>query len=456
MRLQRAEFVHALSTGADGRYAFRHAVTCEVAYLGLATDECRTLHGRVADAIEREVSERREEHIEVLAYHAFRAEMWEKAVGLLRRAGERAFHRSANHEAVTFLEQAMEACDRAGARRDIQEAAVDVRILLQLALYALGEHARIRAPLLDALRIAEALDDRPRQARIEGCLASNSYVIADYEDVIRSARAGIAIAEACADVGAQMGLLMRCGFAYHARGHFDHAIAALTDSLELLAKDPSYEQKVLNAIPSVHARTWLAWSLADRGDVRDAIACAEQALATATARAHMYSHVMATWVLGYGRLLAGDVDAAIAQFETSLELCRASNNAHWSTRVCSSLGYSYARVGRVGEGVKLLEQGTSDADRIGLRACSSLFVTWLGEAYARAGRMEDARDTLARAVERARSQGERLYEAYALRRLAEHEGAATGDGGLVALCERLGLDARVTAGLLGLAPLAAT
>src|SRR5207245_562297 len=46
-------------------------------------------------------------------------------------------------------------------------------------------------------------------------------------------------------------------------------------------------------------------------------------------------------------------------------------------------------------------------------ACSSLFLTWLGEAYARAGRTEEARDTLARAVERARGQGERLYEAYA-------------------------------------------
>jgi hypothetical protein len=51
-------------------------------------------------------ADRLSEYVDRLAHHAFRGEVWEKAVMYLRRAGERALRSSASGEAVKLFEQA--------------------------------------------------------------------------------------------------------------------------------------------------------------------------------------------------------------------------------------------------------------------------------------------------------------------------------------------------------------
>ena len=438
-RLQEAEFVFATSTGPEPRYAFKHPLTHEVAYASLQPDARRALHARIVDAVERQYAERLEEHVEALAHHALRGEAWEKAARYLHRAGDRAFRRSANQDAVAYLEQAMGACERVGERREFAETAVDVRVLLQLALFTLGEHARIGRALLEAETLAEALGDRARQARVANCLATHYYVMGDHAEGLRAARRGLALAETLEDRGTRIGLLIRLGLAHHARAEFSEGAATLRRSLDLLVGEPGYEYHVLSAIPSVHARTWLVWCLADVGEFDEATARAREARETAEARGHPYSQVMAAWGFGYCHLARGRIAPAISAFEESLALCRTSSNIHWTPRVAASLGYAYALAGRVDEGLPLLERGTSEADRIGLRACSPLLIAWLGEAYRAAGRGRHAAEAARRAVDRARRQGERGHEAYALRLLAEIEQSEEQYREAIELAETLGM-----------------
>lgn len=419
--LQRLEFLYERPGPEGPLYVFKHALTQEVAYLSLQPDERRTLHARILDVVEKQHAEQLEEQVETLAHHARHAEVWDKAVYYLRRAGERALQRSANQEAVTLFEHAIAACERAGDRRDFIEAAIDVRILLQLALFALGEHAHIRPRLLEAESLAEGLGDRKRQARVANCLATHYYIIGDHSEALRTARLGLAVAEALRDGEGQIGLLLRLGFVHHARGEFGEAATALRESLDLIASGSAHEYRLLNAIPSVHARTWLVWCLSDVGEFDQAMARAEEARQIAAARDHPYSQVMAAWGLGYCQLTRGRVVEATSTFEESLDLCRAWNNVQWTPRVAASLGYAYSMAGRVDDGIPLLEQGTSEADRIGLRACSPLLITWCGEAYRIAGRVRDATQTARRALDRARHLGERGYEAHALHLLAKIE-----------------------------------
>ena len=105
--LQAAEFLYEARLFPDLEYTFKHALTHEVAYGSLLQERRRALHARIVDAIETLYPDRLAEHVERLAHHAFRGEVWEKAVTYLRQAGAKAFARSANREAV--------ACLRAGA-----------------------------------------------------------------------------------------------------------------------------------------------------------------------------------------------------------------------------------------------------------------------------------------------------------------------------------------------------
>src|SRR5581483_8506732 len=85
--LQAAEFLYEASLFPEPEYTFKHALTHEVAYSRLLQERRRVLHARIVQAVERLYPDRLAEHVELLAHHALRAEVWDKAVVYLRRAG---------------------------------------------------------------------------------------------------------------------------------------------------------------------------------------------------------------------------------------------------------------------------------------------------------------------------------------------------------------------------------
>src|SRR5262249_24392610 len=85
--LQAAELLYETPLFPDLEYTFRHALTHEVAYRSLLQQRRRALHARIVDAIERLQPDRLTEQVERLGHHAFRGDVWEKAVRYLRQAG---------------------------------------------------------------------------------------------------------------------------------------------------------------------------------------------------------------------------------------------------------------------------------------------------------------------------------------------------------------------------------
>ena len=93
-------------------------------------------------------------HVECLG-HALRGELWPRAVTYSRKAGEKAFDRSANREAVAWWEQALIAIARLPQGEGVR-AAIDVRLALRSALLQLGEIRRITGYLREAEQLASA------------------------------------------------------------------------------------------------------------------------------------------------------------------------------------------------------------------------------------------------------------------------------------------------------------
>src|SRR5215831_7576493 len=80
--------------------AIKHALTHEVASSSLLLERRRMLHARIVTALEALAGDRLAEHVERLAHHAVRGEVWEKALAYFQQAGEKAMVRSAHREAV--------------------------------------------------------------------------------------------------------------------------------------------------------------------------------------------------------------------------------------------------------------------------------------------------------------------------------------------------------------------
>ena len=144
--LQAAEFLYETRLFPDLEYTFKHALTHEVTYGSLLQERRRELHARIVDAIETLHRDRLGEQIERLAHHAFRGEMWEKAVHYsgrrvrrlprARRTGRRWRARAGAGRLVTSAES-----------RATLAQAIDIRFELRNALIALGEvRGRSRVP----------------------------------------------------------------------------------------------------------------------------------------------------------------------------------------------------------------------------------------------------------------------------------------------------------------------
>jgi hypothetical protein len=164
--LQAAEFLYETRFFPEREFTFKHALPHEVAYGSLLQERRRVLHARIVEALEMLEAERLTEHVERLAHHAWRGEVWDKVVTYARHAGAKASARSAHGESVTHFEQALAALDHLPASRETTAHAIDLRLDLYAPFLALRDYPRIGALLHQASALA-AVGGNMQEEQIE-------------------------------------------------------------------------------------------------------------------------------------------------------------------------------------------------------------------------------------------------------------------------------------------------
>src|SRR5687768_13114469 len=150
----------------ERQFTFKHALTHEVAYNGLLQERRRVLHARIVEALEGLSPDRLTEHVDRLAHHALRGEVWDKAVTYCQQAGARAYDRAAFREAVAAFEQALQALTYLPEDGDTRGLAIELRLALGGALTTVGEYGRCLTLLGEAEALARARDDRAQLGRV--------------------------------------------------------------------------------------------------------------------------------------------------------------------------------------------------------------------------------------------------------------------------------------------------
>ncbi len=413
-QLQAAEFLYEARLFPDLEYTFKHALTHEVAYGSLLHDRRRGLHARIVEAIEHLYPDRLREHVEQLADHAFRGEMWEKAVSYLRQAGAKAFARSANREAIAYFEQALAALRHLPETRETLEQAIDLRFDLRTSLFPLGELERIFGYLREAEGLARTLDDQRRLGWVSVYSGHLFWMTGHSADARASAESAQAIAETLRDFRLQAGANFYVGTVCLTSGEYGQAESFLRKVVQLLEGDRYHDRCGLAGFPAAMARGYLAWALAERGAFDEGIVHGQEGIRIAEALDHPYSWVVASWGAGYLHRTKGELTHAVRLLERALALCREWNLPTLLPITVGLLGPAYALSGRVAEGLSLLDQGVN-----ALESIQSVIVAQFGEASILADRLEDALALAERALTLARERGQRGYEAWALRLLGE-------------------------------------
>jgi class 3 adenylate cyclase/tetratricopeptide (TPR) repeat protein len=416
--LQTAEFLYETSLFPERIYTFKHALTHEVAYKSLLQGRRQTLHARIVDALEALGGDRSAEQVERLAHHAYRGEVWDKALTYYRQAGDKAMARSAFREAVACFEQALVAVPHLPAQRDTLAQAIDLHMVLDTAFLGAGASRRGLEHLREAERLAESLGDQGRLGRICVALIHPFWRTGDYDQAIAYGQRALDLTAANGDVFQRARAYGLLGTVYFSLGDYRRAVDVLKQSIMAL------EGELLHAhagmlVTSVRSRDWLVACLGEMGEFAEGRACGEAAARIAQAAGHLGSTIYAQYQLGHLALRQGNLPYAIPVLERALAHCRTADIPLWLPAITQALGLAYALSGRVVEALPLLELAVEQQSASAQRDGTHEMLLGLSEAYILSDRPGAAVQLAERALTLSRDRKERGSQAWALRLLGD-------------------------------------
>src|SRR6516162_486645 len=299
MHLQAAEFLYEAKLFPDIEYTFRHALTHDVTLASLLQDRRRVLHARIVGALEALHPERLSEHVEQLAHHAFRGEVWEKAVIYLRQAAAKAFARSTHRQSATCLEEALVALRHLPETAAMLEQAVDVRLALRNSLWPLGDFEAGLGHLCDAERLATELGDQRRLGWIAAYQSEHTRQTGHAANAPAFAERALAIAEELSDLSLQVAANYYFGSAYFAAGDYRRTDDFFSRILKLLEGDRFRERCGLAGFPAAMSRSFWALALAQRGEFDQGMVQVQEGIRVAEVLDHPYSLIFALKACGH-------------------------------------------------------------------------------------------------------------------------------------------------------------
>jgi class 3 adenylate cyclase/tetratricopeptide (TPR) repeat protein len=388
--LQLSEFIYEQPAVGDVEYAFKHALTQEVAYNSVLIERRKQLHERIGAALEAAFADNLDDQLPELAHHYARSANRAKAFEFLHRAGDQAVRRASYAEAESYF---------AGA----------LGVLAAMA----------ESPERDACEL------RARSSFIRALSATKGWGAPEVLDMAARARA---LAEKTANLPELVQQLWAENVNTQVRGNFSVSAALSDRLLEVAQREGSPASlgagHVSRLVLCIYRGDFLGAE--EHFDVGRAFFDAPGFLQAQGAEVAAFGNAsLGAWVAGhadtarerirrcldgtqrnhyhivFGQIMASVLSACLGEFERAEALAaKALSQSQelgfpelmlWAL---PSLGQARSELGRTGEGIALLRQAVSGAAESGVRISVVSFLTWLARAQMLDGAIADALGTI--------------------------------------------------------------
>jgi class 3 adenylate cyclase/tetratricopeptide (TPR) repeat protein len=439
-----------LTDDGDRHVTFHHALVQDVAYSRLLRRRRQEIHRKVADTAER-LYGAGDDVIDLLARHLYLGRAGEKAVGYLRRAGERSRLMFANEEAILHFERAVElAPDDPDLRlqlADLDELvgrydeAQELYRQLRDTTSNVGAWRGLASTLRKQGAYKESLDVVNEALRTSALIHAdlvplwieNSWTLAvsgHYDQAIDVLLAGLAsigsredalvgrlllelsvsemftgrLAEALEhglraqrileehDDAVGLTKAMRVvGGVYHEQDRLDDAAETLRRGVQLAERVGSVEELggCLINLGLVELK---------RGALDDAIACDNQAIEEFERVGHGSGRAIGYANLAEKLTVKGDYTAALATAEHALELARSIGLSYTIADLTKTTATIHLRQGDLAEAAARAEEAAALFIEVGATPSAVEALAVAAEAWDQAGETERAADTAARSL----------------------------------------------------------
>jgi tetratricopeptide (TPR) repeat protein len=405
--LQAAELLYETRLFPDLEHTFKHSLTHEVTYGGLLQERRRDLHARLVGAIEALHRDRLGEHIERLAHHAVRGEVWDKAVPYLRQAGLKAAARSALPEARSWFEQALEILATLPESPSTLEQGFEIRLELRPLLGQLGEYPRVMQRLREAEAIAETLNDDARRGRVCAVMTNAHSQLGELDEALAIGSRALRIARRRRDLSLRLLTATYLAQASYFRGEYARVIELMTDNLAALPASSSYETFGAAMPLSIYDRYLLVRGLAQLGRFNEALLYRNEALRLAEPTRHAYPVGMAFLAAGWLHLLKAEWAPARSLIAQGLAAYRTGNVVLNLPHAVACSAWALAQAGDTGEALALLREGADLLEREAARGIVGIHgeaCYALGRAALQLDQLDEARRLADRSLSSSPSQ----------------------------------------------------
>lgn len=405
---------------AHATIRFKHALIQEVVYKRLLRPHKRALHTRVVEVIEMQHKARLAEHVEPLAEHAFRAELWAKSAEYQKTACIRAASRGANMLALAHLERGLDAVKRLPDGPERARADVDLRLIALAPLLPMGAHERVIELLREAEQSALKLNDIGRLARVLCQLSAELWCTAQYDLARDAAERALQLAKQLGGDQFVLESSARYGLAMiqHAVADFAASRQGLTEVLRAFKERGVHRRLGFAGYPSVMAHTFVISIAAMTGAFAEAAHAFEEGHALAEQLNHGFSSAMLLEQYGMCLMVQGEHTRAAECLRQAHRICQREEIQTMIVPIGSHLALALLEQGRVEEALVFVDEAAAaPRSEAGHYAVTYLHIA-LSEARRKSARWDEARAIAEEAVADTAACGERGFHVRALIQLA--------------------------------------
>ncbi|MBP0623110.1 adenylate/guanylate cyclase domain-containing protein [Cupriavidus consociatus] len=396
--LQTGDFIYSQPAFPEVEYAFKHALTQEVAGSSLLSEQRGALHERTGRAIEALFHHQLKDHYSELAHHYSHSGNIPKAVEYLYCAGRQAVDRSANLDAISHLSKALALITALPDTSERAHLELTLRITLGQALIAARGYAaaEVEANYTRALALCEKGGDKSQLFQVKLGLRMFFFIRAQHETAYQLGEALLGLAENTQDP-------VWLGQAHIALGGSSLFMGDFRAAQQHLERGIAYykpEQHPIHAAlygqdPRVRGLSFLAWAEWYLGFPAQASKHCQEALALAREVSHPFS--MALALVYAAQLYQFRHEAALTReyAEAAIALSVEQGFPFWLAWGTVLRGWALAEQGSREEGIAQVLQGVAAYQSTGAEMGRPTQLALLAQTYANAGQGQAGLDVLA-------------------------------------------------------------
>jgi len=408
--------------GADGEmppqvsFLFKHPLVQDTAYSMLLRGPRRSLHARIADALEERFPDVTQRRPETLAHHFTEAGLFERAVGYWCRAGRRSVAKSGFVEAITQLRTGLRLIPNLPDTRERKQRELELQIALAGALTVIKGYAHPEVE--EAFDRARSLISETGRAgtvihfsMLRGLWAAE-FVGGKPDAALDRANEFLLLAKSQRDSRVLTTGYWLAGRVLIAIGDYPAAASHLERAVRLYRAEKNWMfDPRLGADTGVTAvATWglLLWHRGYPDQAREMI---DEALQRARQLSHLHTLAYALLITGLAALSARKTDETEELGDELVALSDEHRFAFFSGFGQIFQGWALAQRGQGRIAVRRIRAGLVAAEATGWRNHEPAFHGLLAEALALTGAIDEGLSVLAEALATAEASGTRGADA---------------------------------------------